>query len=60
MDNADDRISREFNWKIQQHQNCVSTQKHDFTPAVVRCWHNKEFQSEVQKEAYALCVSSNC
>ena len=23
--------SREFNWKIQQHKNCVSLQKHDFT-----------------------------
>ena len=52
--------SREFKWKIQQHQNFVSPQKHDFMPAAVRCWHNKEFQSEVQKEVYALPVSSIC
>ena len=34
-------------------------QKHDFTPAAVGCWHNKEFQSEVQREAQALSVNAN-
>ena len=52
--------SRQFKWKIQQHQNLVSPQKHDFMSAAVGCWHNKEFQREVQKEVYALPVSSIC
>ena len=58
MDNAS--AYPEFNWKIQQHQNCVSPQTRDFTHVTVGCWHNKEFQSEVQKVVHALRASWNC